>query len=595
MKLGLRGRLFLVSVCLILAVGSTSAFYLELELRRWLEGRIESELVDHARSSIVALRLSTQAKTRQDFDSVATELARQKDERVSIISDSGVLLGDSILALDGIEGAKNQGARSEVKDALQRGLGVTRRTSEVLKAEVLYVALPFNTPTMKGVLRLGKPLQVVDQAVAKMQLILLIAGIFGLGLAIVVSFLASHLLSRRLRALLARAQYVMDGQTMRARPVEANDEITVLTRSLDRLDAALEEIVNTLGTERDRFEAVLEGMKEAVIAVDSGRKISLTNHAANEYLEVTQPCIGLPLERFIISPDILAAVENAFRGEATELDITVERGELRHILGRVTPQAAAAGCVIVMNDVTRLRRLETMRRDFVANVSHELRTPVSVMRLNSEALRDGAMSDPVAGPKFVDALLRNAERLSDLISDLLHISRIESGQYDIDPVSIPIVDVASEAIDAIAPLAEEKQISVATQLDFDLAARADRTAMEHVLINLMQNAVKYTQAGGHVELRARRSDDQIRIEVVDNGPGIAEKHRPRVFERFYRVDKGRSKHMGGTGLGLAIVKHLVASMDGQVGLLANEPRGSVFWFELPLAHPSSTLPVAAEG
>ena len=456
MTLGLRGRLFLVSVCLILAVGLVSAFYLELELRKWLESRIESELVDHARSSIVAINLSKDARTHEDFDTLATQLARLKDERVTIISSNGSILGDSALEIDAIKAAETQANRPEIKNALEGRLGVTRRASQLLKTNILYVALPFKTPSTSGVLRLGKPLQVVDEAVYKMQLIVLIAGLFGLVLAIIVSFLASHLLSRRLRDLLARAQHVMEGQTIRGRSKESNDEITVLTCSLDRLDGALEEIVNTLATERGRFEAVLEGMKEAVIAVDSGRKISLTNHAANEYLEVTDPCVGLPLERFIISPDILSAVENAFRGEATELDITVERGELRHILGRVTPQAAAAGCVIVMNDVTRLRRLETMRRDFVANVSHELRTPVSVMRLNSEALRDGAMADPIAGPKFVDALLRNAERLSDLISDLLHISRIESGQYDIDPVSIPIIEVASEAIDAIAPLAEEK-------------------------------------------------------------------------------------------------------------------------------------------
>ena len=234
-----------------------------------------------------------------------------------------------------------------------------------------------------------------------------------------------------------------------------------------------------------------------------------------------------------------------------------------------------------MNDVTRLRRLETMRRDFVANVSHELRTPTSVLRINAEALRDGAMADPVAGPKFVDALLRNAERLSDLIADLLHISRIESGQYILEPDSLLVSGVVLDVLDTISPLAIEKNITLTIDVPDGLQARIDRLALEHVLINLLQNGVKYTPEGGSVSLKVQEHENMLRFEIADDGPGIAEKHRSRIFERFYRVDKGRSKHMGGTGLGLAIVKHLVANMDGHVGLLPNEPKGSLFWVELP--------------
>ena len=250
-------------------------------------------------------------------------------------------------------------------------------------------------------------------------------------------------------------------------------------------------------------------------------------------------------------------------------------------MGRVVPFSQEGGCIVVIHDVTRLRRLERVRRDFVANVSHELRTPVSVIRLNAEMLQEGALSDPDAGPQFVEALYRNSVRLSDLISDLLDVSRLESGQFEVEPDLIKVVEVGRVAYDTVQQVAAERGTTVTMRIPTDLEVTADRSALEHVLINLVQNAVNYTPEGGNVELEALSSDGNVRIEVRDDGPGIPIKYRKRIFERFYRVDKGRSTHMGGTGLGLSIVKHLVRIMEGQVGVTDNEPQGALFWVLLP--------------
>jgi two-component system phosphate regulon sensor histidine kinase PhoR len=238
--------------------------------------------------------------------------------------------------------------------------------------------------------------------------------------------------------------------------------------------------------------------------------------------------------------------------------------------------------VLVLHDITELRRLENLRREFVANVSHELRTPVSVIRATAETLADGALD---AGPEvaggFVDAILRNSERLTRLISDLLDISRIDSGNYRTEITEVEVHETIARATQSVKDGHAEHRISVLC--DTDLVVMADAFALEHVLINLLENAVKYTPSGSHVEVRVRASAGRVVVEVADDGPGIEAKHRPRVFERFYRVDAGRSREKGGTGLGLSIVKNLVQSMQGTVGVKPNEPRGSVFWFELPAA------------
>jgi two-component system phosphate regulon sensor histidine kinase PhoR len=245
--------------------------------------------------------------------------------------------------------------------------------------------------------------------------------------------------------------------------------------------------------------------------------------------------------------------------------------------------------VLLLEDVTAMRRLETVRRDFVANVSHELRTPVAVIRANAETLIAGAKDDPQMSAKLIDGLHRNAERLARIIADLLDLSRLDAGQYRLELAPVSVHGVTEQSMTAVEPQAAARQVTVAIAVPDELLVRADPKALDQILVNLIDNAIKYTREGGHVRVEARAESTDgagtIRIDVRDDGPGISAKHRERVFERFYRADPSRSREAGGTGLGLSIVKHLVESMGGDVGVEPNTPSGSVFWLRLPQASP----------
>ncbi len=351
-----------------------------------------------------------------------------------------------------------------------------------------------------------------------------------------------------------------------------------LAGSLNRLAHDIERSVAELSAERRRLAAILEGLADGVIAIDERADVALMNHAALEILGLAETPVARPIYTILRSPelqDLIASPEH----RATEMDLP-ERG--RRVLLRATP-LTGGGYIVVMSDVTEVRRLETVRRDFVANVSHELRTPVSIIRANAETLLDGAVDDPEHARPLLEAAYRNAERLSRIITDLLDLSRLEAGRYQINRQVVPAAEIAGRAIDAVERAAAERGTAITAEVPPALAVMADDKALEQVLVNYLENAVKYTPSGGRVAVAARRAGDRVRIEVRDNGPGIEAAHRARVFERFYRVDPGRSRDEGGTGLGLSIVKHMAEAMGGAVGVEPVAPNGSAFWIELAAA------------
>jgi two-component system phosphate regulon sensor histidine kinase PhoR len=339
-----------------------------------------------------------------------------------------------------------------------------------------------------------------------------------------------------------------------------------------------EQTVVTLTSERARLAAILEGLADGVIAVDARADVSLMNHAALEILGLSEAPVARPIYTLLRSPELQDLIASP-GGRTSELDLP-ERN--RRVLVRATPMTGG-GYILVMSDVTEVRRLETVRRDFVANVSHELRTPVSIISANTETLLDGALDDPAHARPLLEAAHRNAERLSRIITDLLDLSRLEAGRYQIRREAVPAAVVASRAIDAVERTARERGTAITVEVPPALTVEADDKALEQVLVNYLENAVKYTPPGGKVHVLARPLGARVRIEVRDDGPGIEAGYRQRVFERFYRIDPGRSREMGGTGLGLSIVKHMAEAMGGSVGVEPVDPHGSTFWIELPAA------------
>ncbi len=337
--------------------------------------------------------------------------------------------------------------------------------------------------------------------------------------------------------------------------------------------------------------AVLDGMREGVWITDALGVVRRHNLPLAQLLtnasHPQQPLVGERPLSLIRSTELHEAVLAACeRGTASSMEVTVDAPRPRILSVQVVPLQGAFGSAAVFRDVTELRKLESMRKDFVSNVSHELRTPLAAIRGYAETLKEGALADPEHAPRMVDVILRQSERLSALVADLLELSRLESGGIVPERTRVPLADTVARVMEVVGPRAQDKQQSVTVDLSPALVALGDPRAVEQILLNLVDNAVKYTPERGSVRVEGRllvkeSGGGQCQITVADSGPGIEARHLPRVFERFYRIDKGRSRDTGGTGLGLAIVKHLAASMDGEVKVESEPGKGSRFILLLP--------------
>ncbi|MDQ3340169.1 MAG: ATP-binding protein [Myxococcota bacterium] len=406
-----------------------------------------------------------------------------------------------------------------------------------------------------------------------------IAAVGAFVIAIASGLLAIESLRRSLRQLASSTRDVVRDSSRRVPAVEANpdDEGRQIAEWVNYLAEDAERSHTALARERALLSALADGTTQGVVAVDDDHKIELLNDAAREMLGVTSSPVGEPLIEFVRVPQLFELLE----ADATA-SAEVQVANNRRAIIKVAQKWGSEGRVLLLEDVTTVRRLENVRRDFIANVSHELRTPVAVIRANAETLLSGAKDDPVMGPRLMDGLHRNAERLARILADLLDLSRLDAGQYRLELNHVPLPAAVDQSMTAIETNAQARGVKVNIAVG-ELAVKADPKALDQILVNLIDNAVKYTRPDGNVWVEAKPGEGGVRIEVRDDGPGIADKHRERVFERFYRADPSRSREAGGTGLGLSIVKHLVESMDGEVGVEPNQPHGSIFWLRLPLS------------
>jgi two-component system, OmpR family, phosphate regulon sensor histidine kinase PhoR len=589
LKSGVRLKLFAISLALVVGVGIVCGLFLERGLRSWLAARIETELLAQARVARDLMEVAPGAASVEVADGLADRMGRSTGARVTIIRNDGVVLGDSSLTEPEVRHVENHGERPEVLQAVSKGQGASTRYSTSVLTEMHYVAVPFSGAEIHGVVRVAMPLAEVDVAIGRLRVVLILAGVVGLVAAVSISGLASHLASSPLRNLVRSARLTTAGGGAAAKrlPVSSNDELGRLAGSFNELVGELDLTLKSLASERDRLETILGGMTEALLALDSDNRVTHANRAAMELLTLAESPIGDPLIEVVRVPALAELMERVHRegGAPAESELSIPPS--RQVLARAASVKSTGGIILVMLDITEMRRLEKVRRDFVANVSHELRTPVSVIQANAETLLDGALTHPTRGPEFLGAILRNAHRLARLVSDLLDLSRIESGHFTLEIQPTRVASAVQRAVESIRGLAARKRLTVETAIAAELEVMADTSAFDQVLTNLIVNAVKYTPEDGHVEIRAQRGipaqsgEPTIVIDVCDDGTGIEPRHRVRIFERFYRVDPGRSRDMGGTGLGLSIVKHLVGAMRGEVGVTDNPTGGSVFRVILP--------------
>ncbi|ADO73391.1 sensor histidine kinase [Stigmatella aurantiaca] len=421
----------------------------------------------------------------------------------------------------------------------------------------------------------------------------------GAALVTLAGSIAAHVANRdqvhrQIQALVSKTRDRVEGTAVSPSPdSERMDEMASLEGAIDSLHSRLT-TQNVLRTQEARtLTAVLDGMVEGIWITDAEGTVIRHNDALRVMLQPGRGAIVGQRPLALIRDEALNdAVARACReGTSSRLELTLEGLFPLTLAIRVTPLGRdLPGSAAVFNDVTELRRLENVRKDFVANVSHELRTPITAIRGYAETLQTGALQDPTVAPKMVEIIHRQSERLSELVEDLLELSRLESREMKLRFADVSLAVAASRAADTVKPKAEGKNIRLELHVPSDLRARGDERAVEQVLLNLLDNAVKYTPAGGRVDVRGTQENGRCVVRVKDTGVGIEPKHLSRIFERFYRVDKGRSRDMGGTGLGLSIVKHLLGAMEGEVKVESQPNVGSVFVIFLP-----STPSEAASG
>lgn len=583
MRLGVRAKLFLLSLGLIIASVIASYAYLRGALEDALLQSVRTDL--HVRVKLIARELSdAPADSPEEWQLLAQDLGKRAEARVTLIDLEGKVFGDSDVTWSELPRVENHRGRAEVDAALAGRTGESVRHSTTVRQRMLYMAEPFQRDGKPGgVARVALSLARVDGAVADLRRLALIAALLAIAVAVVLSSAAAQLVWRDARSLTEAARRMAAGDLATRTRRSGTDELGELGRALDALASSLSSTLSELRSERDRVSGILSGMQEGVLLLDRDGRVALVNPALCEMLLLPSDAQGkTPLE-VIRHAQLKSLLDDVIESdEPHSRDIEVGGIKPRRLLVRAAPLAGEqGGTLAVFVDVTDMRRLETMRRDFVANVSHELRTPVTAIRSAAETLDTALEKDPEAARRFVEIIDRNAERLRELVEDLLDLSRIESQTYKLGFASLELGSVASHVIDLFRERADKKRIRLLADLPAALPkVCVDPKALDHVLTNLIDNAVKYCPNGSTVSLRASEEGDLVRVSVSDDGPGIEPRHLPRLFERFYRVDAGRSRELGGTGLGLSIVKHLVEAMGGSVRVESTLGSGTQFSFTL---------------
>jgi two-component system phosphate regulon sensor histidine kinase PhoR len=520
------------------------------------------------------------------WDRVADDLGTRAGARVTIIRLDGTVIGDSEVDLAALPALGNHRDRPEVIEALSGGRGQSRRTSETVRKSMSYVAIPFEHGGARaGTVRIATPLTEVEAALARQHKTLFGAAALASLMAIFLSSIGAHVVSRVVRSLTTSAERMAAGDLEVRTRVPGTDELAKLGGALDHLAGSLGAAMRALREERDLLSAILDGMEEGVLVLDDRGRIAAMNPSLRRMLLVGSDAVGRELLDVVRHAELKELVDAA-RGEAQVGEIEVIGRKPRRLLVRAALLERPPGDgvrLVVIRDVTDVRRLETIRRDFVANVSHELRTPVTAIRSAGETLQDALVKDPAAAMKFLDIIERNADRLQRLIEDLLDLSRIESKELRLAFERADLVPILDHTVALFRERATKRGVVLRVEpTSGDAHAVVDRRAFEQVVTNLVDNAVKYCP-GATVTLALVRDADRLVVRVVDTGPGIEARHLPRLFERFYRVDAGRSRELGGTGLGLSIVKHLTEAMRGTLEVTSVVGQGTSFEVRLPAA------------
>ena len=586
MRLTFRNKLFVTAAAVGILAALVAAGLLVWSLRRDMHARIESRLLLETRLVADLLERGALPGAQASLDGEADRLGRLVGARVTFIGPDGKVVGDSWVAEKDLAAVEEHLHRPEIMEARQAGVGRARRFSATVNVEMVYIAVPVRHPQVSFVRLAAAETEIQEQLHAIVPPTLVAIGV-SLPVALVLAWAFSLPLARRMRAVAHAATHYAAGDFGQAPVDYGDDELGRVARTLDGIVQDLGRRLGELARNRARMEAILAGMVEGVLVLDEQGRIQLVNDAARRLLKIDDDPTGRRHTEVVRHPDVLAQLGAALRGdEAPGVELTLGGNDRRVLFAR----AASArddrygGAVLVLHDITDLRRADQVRRDFVANVSHELRTPLTAIRGYVEALLDESPSDEAR--EFLQIIFRHTTRMERLVGDLLRLARLDARQETAEVSRADLSALLDAVLTELAPAIEARGTDVHVVVnDAARLVMTDQAKLHDVLKNLVENAINYAPEHGAVWVNARRDDGGTVIEVADTGPGIPPADLERVFERFYRVDKSRSRNPGGTGIGLAIVKHLVELLGGDVRASNRPEGGAVFTLHLPPERP----------
>jgi two-component system phosphate regulon sensor histidine kinase PhoR len=572
-----------------------SAIALATLVSRWQQNQSYDQLDRRLSDVAYVLRefaeKGLESLTTVQLQQLADEMSAGTGNRITFIDAQGVVLADSD---EDYRLMENHADRAELREAARHGEGRARRFSATLQQSMYYYATKLSRDSEDaGFVRLSLALTSVDRELEKMhRVIWLVAAAVGF-CALVLNYWWARRTLEPVASLQRAAQTLMAGDYDQRVNVSTRDELGDLATTFNEMSREMAAREKQLRQTADRLSTVLSGMVEGIIAVDSNERILFANEAAGTLLGFsTDQAVNQSLMDVVRHPELhnvvadLLAVHSDQPATRRHVEISLGASDEQTLGVNATrlPGKPSPGAVIVLQDITQLQRLENLRQEFSANVSHELKTPLSSILAYTETLRAGAIQDSENNLRFVEQIHKQAERLNYLIHDLLSLARIESGKEAMEIKPVPILPMVKTSISDWAGATAARRISiVSSDGHSDMCVLSDEEALRQILDNLIDNAVKYSPDGGQVRVTWRRVDDRAVIEVSDQGPGIAPEHQQRIFERFYRVDRARSREIGGTGLGLSIVKHLSQAMNGEVEVASIVGEGTTLKVTLPVA------------
>ncbi len=579
-------QLYPTYLVLILISLLVLAWFTSAALSRLFLERVTLELENSSR--IISYQVSAKLDTAHAkfLDILCKQIGQSTGTRVTVILPTGKVLGDSE---EDPRIMDNHATRPEIMEALAGHTGHSLRFSKTVHQTMMYAALPLmKDDKVVGIIRTSRHVRDLDKAIHSIQLKIILTFLVVAALAALVGLRVSQKIAQPLQEIQQGARHFAQGDLSYRLPSFKIAEVHSLAQDMNKMAQELQDRIQALAQKKGEQEALLSSMAEAVVAVDHHNHILMVNKAARELFDIGPVDFqSATLPEIIRNPDFGRFVEKTLKSNLPaedEISLFEKNMVLQGHGTRLSDaQGRDMGALVVLNDITRLKKLETMRQEFVANVSHELKTPITSIKGFVETLREGALADPQEAGRFLDILAKQSDRLNSIVEDLLNLSRIEQeSQKDQLPlVNAPVKRVLESAKAVCETKAKEQKVAVKLECPDDLEAGINAPLLEQAVVNLLDNAIKYSGPESRIELEARDTVSEILISVRDRGIGIESAHLPHLFERFYRVDKARSRKLGGTGLGLAIVKHIVQAHKGTVSVESTPGQGSTFFIHLP--------------